>query len=97
MEHVTYFPDGDEVWATFTEEDKVVATDPVTGVVYTGHATFWGNFNVNERNSNSTFTGTIILRGSDGSVVKLHEVMHFTYTGNGQLSVSFDKPRLTCG
>jgi len=97
VEHVTYFPDGDEVWATFTEEDKVVATDPVTGVVYTGHATFWGNFNVNERNSNSTFTGTIILRGSDGSVVKLHEVMHFTYTGNGQLSVSFDKPRLTCG
>jgi hypothetical protein len=22
---------------------------------------------------------------------------HYTYTGNGQLAVSFDKPRLTCG
>ena len=97
VNHVTYFPDGDEVWATFTEEDKVVATDPVTGVVYTGHATFWGNFNVNERNSNSTFTGLITVRGSDGSVVKYNEVTHYTYTGNGQLAVSFDKPRLTCG
>ena len=97
VEHITYFPDGDEVWATFTEEDKVVATDPVTGVVYTGHATFWGNFNLNERNSNSTFTGSITLTGSDGSVIKYREVDHFTYNGNGQVSVSFEKPRLTCG
>jgi hypothetical protein len=95
--HITYFPDGDEVWATVTEEDKVVATDPLTGVVYRGHATFWGNFNVNERNGNSTFTSTIIVRGSDGSVVRAHEVTHIAYAGNGQLVVSFDKPRLTCG
>jgi hypothetical protein len=97
VEHITFFPDGDEVWATFTEEDKVVATDPVTGVVYTGHATFWGNFNVNERNSNSTFTGSITLRGSDGSVVMYREVDHFTLAANGQVTVSFEKPRLTCG
>ena len=97
VEHVTFFPAGDEVWATFTEEDKVVATDPVTGVVYTGHATFWGNFNLNERNSNSTFTGSITLRGSDGSVVKYREVDHFTLAANGQVTVSFEKPRLTCG
>jgi hypothetical protein len=64
---------------------------------YTGNATFWGNFNVNERNSNATFTRSITLSGSDGSVVKYHEVMHITYTGNRQLSVSFDTPRLTCG
>jgi hypothetical protein len=97
VEHITFFPDGDEVWATFTEEDKVVATDPVTGVVYTGHATFWGNFNLNERNSNSTFTGSITLRGSDGSVVMFREVDHFTLAANGQVTVSFEKPRLTCG
>jgi hypothetical protein len=97
VEHITFFPAGDELWATFTEEDKVVATDPVTGVVYTGHATFWGNFNLNERNSNSTFTGSITLRGSDGSVVKLHEVDHFTLAANGQVTVSFERPRLTCG
>jgi len=97
VEHITYFPDGDEVWATFTEEDKIVATDSVTGVGYTGHATFWGNFNLNERNSNSTFTGSITVRGSDGSVVKYREVDHFTLAANGQVTVSFEKPRLTCG
>jgi hypothetical protein len=52
---------------------------------------------VNERNSNSTFTGSITLRGSDGSVVMYREVDHFTYNGNGQVTVSFEKPRLTCG
>jgi hypothetical protein len=97
VDHITYFPDGDEVWATFTEEDKVVATDPATGVVYTGHATFWGNYNVNERNNNSTFTGSITLRGSDGSLVLYREVDHFTMAANGQVTVSFEKPRLTCG
>lgn len=97
VDHVTYFAASDEVWATFTEEDKVNATDPATGVTYTGHATFWGNFNLNERNSNSTFTGSITLTGSDGSVVKYREVDHFTLAANGQVTVSFEKPRLTCG
>ena len=97
VNHITYFPAGDEVWATFTEEDKVVATDPLTGVVYRGHATFWGNFNLNERNSNSTFTGSITVRGDDGSVVMYREVDHFTLAANGQVTVSFEKPRLTCG
>lgn len=97
VEHITYFPAGDEAWGTFTEEDKVVATDPVTGVVYTGHATFWGNFNVNQLNNNSTFTGSITVTGTDGSVVKYREVDHFTLAANGQVTVSFEKPRLTCG
>jgi hypothetical protein len=95
--HTTYFPARGEVSGTFTQEDKVVATDPVTGVIYTGHATFWNNFNVNERNGNATFTGSITLRGSDGSVVMYREVDHLTYNGNGQVTVSFEKPRLTCG
>jgi hypothetical protein len=88
---------GDEVWATFTEEDKVAATDPATGITYIGHATFWGNFNLNERNSNSTFTGSITLTGSDGSIVQYREVDHFTLAANGQVTVSFETPRLTCG
>jgi hypothetical protein len=97
VEHVTYFPGGDEVWATFTEEDKVTGVDEGTGVVYTGHATFWGNFNVNERNANDTFTGSIHVTGSDGSTISYHEVMHETLNANGVLTVSFDKPSLTCG
>ncbi len=83
VNHVTYFPDGDEVWATFTDTFKVTATGTVTGVVYTGHSTDWGNFNLNERNQNTTFTNTIVVRGSDGSTIKLHDVSHVTYNGNG--------------
>jgi len=97
VQHVTFFPGGDEIWGTFTEEDKVVGTDEGTGVVYTGHSTFWGNFNVNEKNANDTFTGSIHVIGSDGSSISYHEVMHETWNANGNLTVQFDKPSLTCG
>jgi hypothetical protein len=97
VQHITYFPGGDEMWGTFTEEDKVTGVDQGTGVVYTGHSTFWGNFNVNERNANDTFTGSIHVTGSDGSTISYHEVMHETWNANGVLTVSFDRPSLTCG
>jgi hypothetical protein len=97
VEHVTIFPAGDEVWATFTDTAKVTVTDQVTGVVYTGHATFWGNFNLNERNSNSTFTQTIAVKGSDGSTIHVHETAHFTLNANGVTTVTFDTITVTCG
>jgi hypothetical protein len=97
VNHVTFFPAGDEVWGTFTEEDKVTVVDEGTGVVYTGHSTFWGNFNVNERNANDTFTGSIHVTAADGSSISYHEVMHETQNANGTVTVSFDKPSLTCG
>lgn len=95
--HITYFPASDEEWSTYTEEDKFTASDEGTGVVYTGHSTFWGNFNMNRQNSNSTFTSTIRGTGSDGSTILYHEVGHFTMLPSGQIAVSFDKPSLTCG
>ena len=97
VNHVTYFPGGDEVWGTFTEEDKVTAVDEGTGTVYTGHSTVWGNFNVNERNANDTFTLSIHVTSADGSSISYHEVTHETWNANGTLTVSFDKPSLTCG
>jgi hypothetical protein len=97
VQHVTFFPGGDEIWGTFTEEDKIVGVDEGTGAVYTGHSTFWGNFNVNERNANDTFTASIHVTGSDGSTISYHEVMHETWNANGVLTVQFDKPSLTCG
>jgi hypothetical protein len=97
VNHVTFFPGSDEVWATFTEEDGFTALDEGTGVLYTGHATFWGNFNMNEKNSNSTFTATIRAIGADGSTIAYHEVAHFTMLPSGDVSVTFDKVSLTCG
>lgn len=94
VEHVTYFPGSDEVWATFTETGKVTVT--WSGVTYTGHATAWGNFNLNERNSNTTFTLTIRVFAPDGSSVVGHEVTHFALNANGVITVNFDKPSWTC-
>jgi hypothetical protein len=99
LEHETYFiEDGQvtEVWATFTETGKVSITD-ANGVSYSGHFTVWGGFNLNERNTNNTFTLTVRLSGSDGSSIVAHEVQHFALNANGTVTVDFDTMRLTCG
>jgi hypothetical protein len=94
VDHVTFFPAGDEVWFTFTETGKVNVT--WDGVTYSGHATAWGNFNLNEKNSNSTFTLTIRVSAADGSSVIGHEVTHVTLNANGQITVNFDKISFNC-
>jgi uncharacterized protein (DUF608 family) len=99
VDHVTYFlEDGQisEVWATFTETGKVAITDE-NDVSYTGHFTAWGNFNLNERNTNNTFTLTFMISGSDGSTLVGHDVQHFALNANGVVTVDFDNFRLTCG
>jgi hypothetical protein len=97
VDHVTYFlEDGQmtEVWATFTERGKVAITDD-NGVSYSGHFTVWGNFNLNERNTNNTFTLTVRAGGSDGSSIVPHEVQHFALNANGVVTVDFDNMSLT--
>jgi hypothetical protein len=96
VNHVTYFPASDEVWSTFTETGKVTVLD-ANHVTYTGRVTAWGGFNMNEKNSSSTFTITVRLNGSDGSSITLHEITHFTLNANGTVAVTFDRPSLTCG
>jgi hypothetical protein len=97
VNHITFFPASDEVWATFTQTSRDTATEQGTSVTYSGHTTFWGNFNVNRQNETSTFTGTIRVNGSDGSTILMHEVDHFTLLPGGKVAVEFAKPRLTCG
>jgi hypothetical protein len=94
VEHVTFFPAGDEVWATFTETGKVTFTSD--SVTYTGHATAWGNFNMNEQNSNATFTLSIRVFAPDGSSIVGHDVAHFALNANGEITVNFDKMSFTC-
>lgn len=101
VNHLTYFPgpDGtpDELWGTFTEEDNFTAVDEASGVVYRGHQTAWGNYNLNEKNANQTFTFSAHATGSDGSTITGHEVMHVTLRPDGTVAVSFDRMTLTCG
>jgi len=97
VNHVTFFTNSDEVWATFTETGKISGTDDGTGVTYSGHATVWGNFNMNERNGNSAFTLTVRAAGSDGSSIIAHETTVFATNATGVVTVNFDKMSLTCG
>lgn len=84
------------MWSTFTETGKVTVTDS-NGVTYSGHVTAWGNFNMNEQNANNSFTLTVMLAGSDGSSITVHEVQHFALNANGVVTVNFDRPTLSCG
>ena len=86
--HITTLPGG-EFWVTFTQTGTVTAVplDP-TQPTLTGRFTVWGNQNLNEQNSNSTFTFTTRL--SDGSV--FHDTAHYTMNANGEITTVFDKP-----
>jgi hypothetical protein len=97
VNHVTFFTNSDEVWATFTETGAISGTDDGTGVTYSGHATAWGNFNMNEQNTNNAFTLTIHAAGSDGSSITAHETMVFVMNANGTVTATFDKLSLSCG
>ncbi len=100
--HVTFFPGGDEVWGTFTTEGTGSFLQPSSGLTYSGRVTFWGNFNVNNRNGNNTFTATFNFSAVDGSGVTHYEVghltSHVTYNAVDPTSpvVSFDKMTMTC-
>jgi hypothetical protein len=65
-------------------------------VTYTGHFTAWGNFNLNERNTNNTVTLTFRAPGSDRSSLIVHETAHFATNADGQVTVSFDRLSLDC-
>lgn len=96
VDHVTYFPNSDEVWATFTETGKVTLTD-ANDVTYPGHFALWANYNLNERNTSETFTLAFRADGSNGSSIVAHEVTHFALNANGVVTVDFDRMNLTCG
>ena len=100
--HVTYFPGGDEVWGTFTEEGSATFLQPSSGLTFSGRVTVWGNFNVNRQNSNNTFTATFKATAVDSSGVTHyevgHQVMHISFNAADPSSpiVSFEKMNMTC-
>ena len=99
--HETYFPGGDEVWFTFTETGTATFVQPSTGLVYNGRVTVWSNYNVNNKNSNSTFTATFnfVAIGSDGvtHVEVGHEMAHIAFNAvTDQPVVEFGKMSVTC-
>jgi hypothetical protein len=65
---VTFFPGGDEAWGTFTEEGKATFVQDSSKLTFSGRVTVWGNFNVNNKNSNNTFTASFSLSALPSSL-----------------------------
>jgi hypothetical protein len=76
------------------EENFTVIEAVITA---TGHFTAHADLILNQQNSNSSFTSSEHATESDGRTVTFHEVAHLTLNPDGTLTVSFDRPSMTCG
>ncbi len=94
--HVNVDGAGD-LWATGTESGTVsfVPDDP-SAPGGTGSFATWFNFNDNNSNGNTTFTFDAEVHLSNGQIVGDHEVGHMNFSSTGAVTLSFDKPTLTC-
>jgi hypothetical protein len=93
--HETFFPATGQDHVTFTNEFSFTVVE--AALTATGHFTTHSNFNMNQQNSNSSFTSSEHATQSDGTTVTFKEVAHFTLNPGGTLTVSFDRPSLSCG
>jgi hypothetical protein len=96
ISHITTLDNG-----TFHETTTVTGTftfvpDDASQPTYSGHATFWDGENINSKTFTATFTGNIVLRGSDGSRIKDHAIFHITVNANGTVTSSIETETLTC-
>jgi hypothetical protein len=96
--HTTSFATGDELWLTTTAEGTVTftPTDP-NGVTASGHFAEWHGVSLNNKNAVEHDTSTFQLKGTDGSHIGVHEVIHFSINANGRVTVNFDITGVHCG
>jgi hypothetical protein len=93
--HSTELPNGTS-WFTGTLHGTVsFVPDDSTQPSYAGRFTTWFGDENNLQNDVEHATFRANLRGTDGSVVMVHEAAHMATSTSG-LSFSFDKARFTC-
>jgi hypothetical protein len=94
--HITTHADGD-FWVTGTAEGTATFTpEEVGGVSASGHFTAWFGAADNEKNQVEHETLNAHLTGTDGSHISVHANAHASTNGRGEVTVSFEKMRLTC-
>jgi hypothetical protein len=89
VEHVTFNANG--FWATFTAEGTATFAPDDNSPVASGHFTVWDGENGNLQNHTATGTFTVHIDG-----VRMRETFHESVSAS-EISISFDKPALTCG
>ncbi len=77
-------------FTTTTAGNFVLVPDDQTQPTYTGHFAIWDGANQNIQNFAATETFNLQGTGSDGSVLKFHEVAHLSFSATG-VTISFDK------
>jgi hypothetical protein len=95
--HSTELPDGSfHETTTVTSTFTFVPDDP-NEPTYTGRSTFWDGENLNKQNNyTSTVTNSFVAKGSDGSRLTGHLVVHVTVLPDGTVRVGFEKDRVSC-
>ena len=73
----------------------VVQDDP-TLPTYSGHFTETSAENHNSKSFTTSFHRTVVLRGSDGSLLKEHVLVHLTVNANGTVTSSIETETHTC-
>jgi hypothetical protein len=63
---------------------------------YSGHFTETGTENHNSKSFTTSFHRNVVLRGSDGSMLKEHVLVHLTVNANGTVTSSIEIEELTC-
>jgi hypothetical protein len=63
---------------------------------YSGHFTEPRTENHTSKSFTTSFHRNVILRGSDGSLLKEHVLVHMTVNANGTVTSSIETDRLTC-
>ena len=95
--HVTFFTNGDEFWVTGTDEGTATFTpDDPTGISASGHFASWFGESSNNKNDVQHNVFNLTLTNTDGSHVIVHEPVHLSTNANGVVTVSFDKPTMSC-
>ncbi len=95
--HVTMQEDGDG-WVTGTGNGTLTFTpNNPGGVSYVGHFTQWFGDSFNNKNSVEHFTGTFVLKGTDGSTVHLKMLFHLSTNAKGEVTVENEGHALRCG
>jgi hypothetical protein len=73
----------------------VVPDDPEQPT-YSGHFTETGTENHNSKSFTTSFHRNVVVRGSDGSLLKEHVLVHLTVNANGTVTSSIETETHTC-
>jgi hypothetical protein len=94
--HATAQADGD-FWVTGTAEGTATFTPEESGgISASGHFTAWFGEAGNNKNQVEHNTFNAHLTGTDGSHISVHGNAHASTNALGEVTVSFEKMRVTC-